>query len=615
MAIADTVKSAVNNGISVELSISSADAAAKPASAQKLQEGDNVTIRFRLKDAVSGQPFSGPAPSAWIDRLEQNDPTKLKKCDEAVKTFLEGSLFSRAELDLNSYYVLALNEDPTITVVDPLFGYGNSKLLALIDLKSAGDDWVLTRDHARLFVSMPAAGQIAVIDTENWRVVTNLEAGPHVNRLLIQPDDHYLWAATDSGVTVFSLLDLKVAGRMATGAGAHWIAAAQDSRFVFVSNAEAGTVSLIDVAKMEKVQDFKTGLRPGFLAYSELSRLAYVANQDDGTVVGIDAARRKSFPPIQLRPGISQVRFAPGGRYGFAVNPATDQVFIFDAASNQLLHTAKVEKGPDSIMFSEKLAYVRHRGSDAVLMIPLDVVASGAESIGLADFTGGRFPPGKMANPSSADGIVQAPGELAVLVANPEDRMIYFYKEGMAAPMGSFSNYSRKPRAVQVVDKSLKQQSPGVFQTTIKMPRPGQYRIAFLLDSPRVVQCFDPIEVAPNTALADANQPSIRVVFPQTRQAQFGKPFRVQFEVRDRISDAPVEGLQDIRIMAVKQPGSWQTSEHAESVGRGVYEAQFTPPEAGVYHIYFECLSHKLALTKSGYLFLDVVGAQGAGIK
>ena len=33
-------------------------------------------------------------------------------------------------------------------------------------------------------------------------------------------------------------------------------------------------------------------------------------------------------------------------------------------------------------------------------------------------------------------------------------------------------------------------------------------------------------------ALADANQPSIRVVFPQTRQAQFGKPFRVQFEVR-----------------------------------------------------------------------------------
>jgi hypothetical protein len=248
-------------------------------------------------------------------------------------------------------------------------------------------------------------------------------------------------------------------------------------------------------------------------------------------------------------------------------------------------------------------------------MIPLDVVASGAESIGLADFTGGRFPPGKMANPSSADGIVQAPGELAVLVANPEDRMIYFYKEGMAAPMGSFSNYSRKPRAVQVVDKSLKQQSPGVFQTTVKMPRAGQYRVAFLLDSPRVVQCFDSIDVEPNTVLADANHPSVQVVFQQSRQAQFGKPFRLQFEVRDSKSGAPVEGLQDMRIMAVKQPGDWQTMEYAQSRGHGVYQAQFTPPDAGIYHVYFECLSHKLALSGSGYVFLNVVGAQGAEVK
>src|SRR5258708_30164123 len=98
----------------------------------------------------------------------------------------------------------------------------------------------------------------------------------------------------------------------------------------------------------------------------------------------------------------------------------------------------------------------------------------------------------------------------------------------MAAPMGSFSNYSRKPRAVQVVDKSLKQQSPGVFQTTVKMPRAGQYRVAFLLDSPRVVQCFDPIEVEPNAALVDANRPLVQVVFPQIQRTQFGKSFRVR---------------------------------------------------------------------------------------
>ena len=32
-----------------------------------------------------------------------------------------------AELDLNQFYVLALNNDATITVVDPRFGFGGTK--------------------------------------------------------------------------------------------------------------------------------------------------------------------------------------------------------------------------------------------------------------------------------------------------------------------------------------------------------------------------------------------------------------------------------------------------------------------------------------------------------
>ena len=44
---------------------------------------------------------------------------------------------------------------------------------------------------------------------------------------------------------------------------------------------------------------------------------------------------------------------------------------------------------------------------------------------------------------SLADVIVPAPEGDSVLVANPADRVIYYYSEGMAAPMGSFQNYRR----------------------------------------------------------------------------------------------------------------------------------------------------------------------------
>ena len=580
--------------------------ATSQASAHKFREGDDVTIQFRLTDTATREPLNGVSPAAWMDLL--TGATPADSCDKSVKAFLEGTLFSRAELDLNSYYVLAMNEDPTVTVVDPLFGYGNSKLLALIELKSPGDDWAITRDQRLLFVSMPQAGQIAVIDPDVWRVISNLEAGEHVNRLVIQPDGHYLWAATDSGVTVFSLPDLKMAGRIATGAGPHWIVTGEDSQFAFVSNAGARTVSLIDVATLRKVQDFKTGLRPTFVAYSPLSELAYVSNEEDGTVSRIDGKGRKTLPPVQLKPGIGQIRFAPGGRYGFVVNPTIDKVYIFDAADGQILHTATVEKTPDSVTFTEKLAYIRQRGSENVLMIPLDVVASSSDqSIGVADFPGGQSPPGKMANPSSADGIVQAPGELSVLVANAEDKMIYFYKEGMAAPMGSFSNYSRKPRAVLVVDRSLKQQSPGVFQTTVKLRRPGKYRVAFFLDSPRVVQCFEQIEVAPRPQVADAANSLIQVTaHPLTQPIRAGEPLRLQFELRDLKTGTPADELQDVTIKVIEEPAASQVRERAKNVGNGVYEVQFTPSERGIYHVYFESASHRLTLAGS-YLMLEVV--------
>ena len=48
--------------------------------------------------------------------------------------------------------------------MDPLFGFGNTKLLALIPLPANGYDWAMSQDQAKLFVSIPEKKQIAVID-------------------------------------------------------------------------------------------------------------------------------------------------------------------------------------------------------------------------------------------------------------------------------------------------------------------------------------------------------------------------------------------------------------------------------------------------------------------
>ena len=55
-----------------------------------------------------------------------------------AKSMVNASVMSPADLDLNVYYVLTLNGNGTIGVVDPLFGYGGTKLLAMVPLKSPG---------------------------------------------------------------------------------------------------------------------------------------------------------------------------------------------------------------------------------------------------------------------------------------------------------------------------------------------------------------------------------------------------------------------------------------------------------------------------------------------
>src|ERR1700724_3001300 len=143
------VKKAADQGIAVEASIELADPASRGRS---FREGDAATFRFRFADAATNQPLQGAYPAAW---MALNQDGKSPKCKDLVQGMLNSNFFSRPELELNSYYVLAMNDDATISVVDPLFGYGNSKLLAMVRLDSPKKVWAMSPDGDPLFFSTP----------------------------------------------------------------------------------------------------------------------------------------------------------------------------------------------------------------------------------------------------------------------------------------------------------------------------------------------------------------------------------------------------------------------------------------------------------------------------
>jgi YVTN family beta-propeller protein len=584
---------------------------------ESFQEGDAVRFRFTLTDPDGKVPIRGANARAWLSLRSEGEIPAANAATVKAARFLTGGIFGQADLDLNSFYVLALNSDATISVVDPLFGFGNTKLLALIPLPANGYDWVMTQDQAKLFVSIPEKKQIAVIDTSRWEVSHFIEAGLRPARLALQPDEQYLWTAgegaSETTVAAFRTDTFAPVATLPVGRGEHAISVTGNSTFVFVTNGEDDSISIIDTRALAKVKEIKIGRGPVAAAYSELAETLYVCASRSGEIAVLDAKTLALTKTIRTKPGLADIAAAPGGRHLLAVNRKTDKVEVIDASSAEIIQTGTVGKAPFQISFSRDLAYINHLGISEIFMLPLSQIGRRGQPLSVVTFPAGQHPLGETWRGSPAARIVPVPGDGAVLVADTRDRAIYYYKEGMAAPMGTFSNYKREPMAVQVVDRSLHERgTPGVYETVAKLGKPGVYDVIFFLDSPKIVDGFE-LTVAPNPKLeAERNAPKV-VIAPlvPTMPAKGDAIATFKFRVTDTRTNEPVTGLRDL-VIVIMAPGNWHDRQVAKEEGDGVYGVTVRPPEAGVYYAHAQCLSLNVQFGSPHYPVLQIAPARPA---
>ncbi len=593
---AQTPKGNSDFGTSLQLKV-------EPLAGMLLREAEPARVTLTLRNESTGTPLSGVYPNAWFHRRDDDQPVDRKQCTAMIAAYAGDNSLTRPALDLNSYYVLALNSDGTLTVVDPVFGFGGSQLLAMLQLDSPGFDWTLAGRDKTLFVTMPAAGRVAAIDTNRWKLLKTIDAGPEPRRIVAQSDGHYVWITTANGVTALRTSDLSVAAKLVTGKGTHDLAITPDDQSVLVTNSADGTISLIDVAKLAITGREPAGTQPLSVAWSQISSLAYVASAD-GTITTFDPRTRKSVARIQTEAGLEQIRFAPGGRYGFALNPSKDLLHIVDVASNRVVQTGELEGGPFEVTFTDTLAYIRRRASELVLMVPLTNIGDEGKQLSVADFPGGDENFGKRARTTAADGIVAAPGADAVLVANPADQHVYFYKQGMAAPSGYFMNYGHDPQAVLVLNRTLSERTPGTFSTTATMPAAGIYDVAVFIDSPRAISCFR-VRVAENPSLP-RKLPPLKVEHLTRRDGIVsGQPSEIAVRLLDPATGKPMPALEDAGVLIMQAGGSWSDRQRLTPTGDGRYTATFTPPLSGVYYVYVECRSAGLRASNPQFLALE----------
>ncbi len=591
----------------------------------RILHGQMADLRFTVKDATTGAPLSVLSPSVWLDR---DKPVPGEKegggltCKEKIGLYMQGSLAYRPDVDLNSYFILSLNNDATISVTDPIVSFsGVTQLYTIIQLKRPGEDWAASRDDKLLFVTMPRAGQVAVVSTETFKVIQNVDAGPNPYRIALQPDGRYLWVGNDSaeagesGVTVIDAVSRQVAARILTAPGHHEIAFSEDSRYAFVTNSREATLSIIDVGRLARVQELTVGVDPISLAYSKLGKSIFVASAGSGTVAVVDAGSHRVLSTLELEPGLRVVRITPDGRHAFVANSRTSQLLILDTATGKVVERVEMDSEPDQVTFTREFAYIRCKGSQAVVLIPLRQVGQG-RTLAVSRIQYGQRPPGDSPFHAFADAIVPTPEEGHVLIANPADSMIYYYMEGMQFAMGSFRSHGGTvQRAVRVVDRGVREIERGVYGARVRIPGQGRYQVAFLLDTPRVLHCFD-FSAAANPLLVDkdARLPLIEIL-TRERAALVGERFTLRVRMVDRGSGAPVKGVADLRLQATLAPGTWFDKYPVLEVGDGVYEASFSPARPGPHYLTFSCASLGMDARQFPNLVMTARSPPGAGVQ
>jgi len=569
-----------------------------------LMEGELAEVRFRMTEEASGAPVSGITPGVWMDigtMIQGQEGSEQKTCKEKIALYLKGVVGIRPMLDLNSYYIIVMNKEPSLSVVDPLVSMvGATSTLGVVALEGRGTDWDQSSELKRLYVSMPEAGKVAVIDTDELKVVRSLPAGDSPTRVLVQPDGKYLWVGNDaedeaqSGVTVFDIGSDKSLGFIATGPGHHEIAFSSDSRYAFVSNRRAGTVTVIDTQSLKKLRDIATGPLPISLAYSALSDSVYVADGRSGTVSRIDGGSLELAARIELAPGLGPMRFSRDGRFGLAVNPTENAVFVIDAASDSVIHTIGVSGQPFQVSVSDAFAYVRALASERVTQINLSSLGEGKQPT-VQGFQAGNVAPRAAGDLVLADTVSQASTEAAMLVVNPADNTTYFYMEGMNAPSSNYKVYGSSARAVTVIDRSLHEVEPGLYQGKVKMPAPGRFDVAFMLDTPQILHCFS-AEVASDPSIIKQADEVVTLEFlMESRNVEAGTQRPVRFRLVDTLRGEAASGVKDVQLMYFRAPSSGRRVVPAGEVAPGVYEAMIDFDAPGAYYLHVGSASLNIA--------------------
>jgi YVTN family beta-propeller protein/autotransporter-associated beta strand protein len=184
----------------------------------------------------------------------------------------------------------------------------------------------------------------------------------------------------DGTVTMVRTSSNRVLPPIVVGEEPWGAAATPDGRRLYVSNAPANSVGVLDVARRTIVAAIDVGHAPQGLAVTPDGRRVYVANTDGDSISAIDTTTNTVIgKPIAAGHTPWTLAITPDGRKAYVTNASANGVTVIDLTTHASVASIAVGKLPLAIVIAPdgRTAFVANAGANTVTPIDLKTDTAG----------------------------------------------------------------------------------------------------------------------------------------------------------------------------------------------------------------------------------------------
>lgn len=278
---------------------------------------NKVIDEIQIGEAVShGISTSSDGSKIYTGKLRDGKILIVDvKSKEVIKTIDTGRNLHGIDITPNGKYLFATSGDLKegeefnfINIIDTK----KDEIIKTIESNGKSPTHIdFTKDSKLAFINNVMSGDIAVVDIDEFKILSTIDVGTMPNESEISPDDKYLYVANvqDNTVSIVDIKQGKEIDKIKAGEGTHGIAISNDGKYLWTTNRFSKDISVIDIEKKEVIKTIKSGGQANHISILPNSDLAYVSNLESEDISVIDMKSYEVINTIKIGKDPHEIEF------------------------------------------------------------------------------------------------------------------------------------------------------------------------------------------------------------------------------------------------------------------------------------------------------------------